>query len=794
MEVQMKLRVVPLTVLFLSLVLGAGNGAVRLQPTATTISAATGKPVASAVDAITIPGLLSYQGKLTDLGGTPVRDSGYTVTFRLFSVLTGGTAFWSEMQSVQTHAGLFNVLLGYFTPIVSLPTDGNCYLEMQVGDNTPMRPRTRIVSSGYAFVARKADTANFALNAQPSDSARIAANSYRLQGKDTTDLNNLYVNEGQANSISNPMIQHNAITSDAIEDGTIQPADLSFTPATRPLTPAVNSSELGDTAVAVANIKDGAVTNAKLAAGSVTSDKIQAGTITRSNVAPTFKAPLSDTADYSRYAPGSLDSARVSANSHRLQGKDTVALDGRYVNEGQVSSISNVMIQDNSVTSAKIPDGSVTNVKVASGIADTKISGSGTPIPNFNADELDGYHAANLPVPSHSHSLSLSGAVSGSGSVSGTVSTTLSDNSVTSATIQDGTIRPEDLAPGFRAPSSDSVCGIAASATPQPNKLYPLDASGAFSLTPTALRGAPDNPAFVILGDAVEALGIADAIKGVNDWINGVGVTGVGGAYGVKGTSSGGSGSAGVRGVATGSGVGVYGYAVNNCGVFGQGSTWGDGGTNGFSSHTSGTGVIGHGNGLQGWYYPYVGSGVAGTGATLGVAGYAANSSGDRDGGFFDSRGGGTGGYASVGAQAAGTNYRVYGSGSCAGVFETKDGPRVTFSLEGSEPLVEDLGIGQLVDGYAHVDLDPTFISCVKTDKLHPLMVFVQLNSDCRGVYVESGTTSFDVRELQGGKSSARFTYRVMGHRADTDYLRFPTAVKQVAAGRVDTPKVPDYK
>ncbi len=44
------------------------------------------------------------------------------------------------------------------------------------------------------------------------DSARVAANAHKLQGKDTTDLNNSYVNEGQVNSIDSLMLQINSVT------------------------------------------------------------------------------------------------------------------------------------------------------------------------------------------------------------------------------------------------------------------------------------------------------------------------------------------------------------------------------------------------------------------------------------------------------------------------------------------------------------------------------------------------------------------------------------------------------
>jgi len=106
--------------------------------------------------------MLSYQGKLTDTGGNPVRDSTYNVAFRLYTVASGGTAFWSETQSVQTKSGLFTVLLGVVTPIGYVPDAGEAYLGMAVGGGAELTPRLRLVSSAYAY---KADTANYALAA-----------------------------------------------------------------------------------------------------------------------------------------------------------------------------------------------------------------------------------------------------------------------------------------------------------------------------------------------------------------------------------------------------------------------------------------------------------------------------------------------------------------------------------------------------------------------------------------------------------------------------------------------------
>jgi len=119
-------------------------------------------PVDGGADAITIPQMLSYQGKLTDTLGQPVADTVYAIRFRLYAQLSGGTQFWEENQNVKTTGGLFSVLLGSVTPIVSVPDAGSLYLGLQVGAGGELAPRLRIASAAYAY---KADTANYAIAA-----------------------------------------------------------------------------------------------------------------------------------------------------------------------------------------------------------------------------------------------------------------------------------------------------------------------------------------------------------------------------------------------------------------------------------------------------------------------------------------------------------------------------------------------------------------------------------------------------------------------------------------------------
>src|SRR5512136_3098407 len=63
------------------------------------------------------PLYFNYQGLLLDSAGSPVADGDYELTFSIYDVATGGTALWSETQTVTVTSGLFNVQLGLTTAL-----------------------------------------------------------------------------------------------------------------------------------------------------------------------------------------------------------------------------------------------------------------------------------------------------------------------------------------------------------------------------------------------------------------------------------------------------------------------------------------------------------------------------------------------------------------------------------------------------------------------------------------------------------------------------------------------------
>ncbi|MEA3493195.1 MAG: hypothetical protein U9R38_02285 [Candidatus Margulisiibacteriota bacterium] len=102
--------------------------------------------------AFAVPTLMNYQGKLTDASNVPKDDGNYSFVFKLYSVASGGTYFWTETQTVSTESGFFNVLLGSVTPLSATDfTREAIYLGINVDADGEMTPRQRVVPSGYAF-------------------------------------------------------------------------------------------------------------------------------------------------------------------------------------------------------------------------------------------------------------------------------------------------------------------------------------------------------------------------------------------------------------------------------------------------------------------------------------------------------------------------------------------------------------------------------------------------------------------------------------------------------------------
>ena len=102
------------------------------------------------------PALLNYQGRLVDANGNPLSGT-YSLTFRIYDTASAGTQIWTETQSLALDNGIFSASLGASTALAaSVFASDNRYLEVQVGSDSPMTPRTRLLSVPYAIYAASA--------------------------------------------------------------------------------------------------------------------------------------------------------------------------------------------------------------------------------------------------------------------------------------------------------------------------------------------------------------------------------------------------------------------------------------------------------------------------------------------------------------------------------------------------------------------------------------------------------------------------------------------------------------
>jgi len=193
--------------------------------------------------------------------------------------------------------------------------------------------------------------------------------------------------------------------------------------------------------------------------------------------------------------------------------------------------------------------------------------------------------------------------------------------------------------------------------------------------------------------------------------------------------------------------VGKIGASFNNsAGVYGRST-----------SGTAGCGVMGSG------YY-----GVCGVSNNTGgyAAIYGSASSGAYSGYFV----GGNGIYTSGNQTATGTKSAVVPIDAAAGDW------RKLYCEEAAEVMFTDYGTGTLTAGHGHVVLDPIFLKTVTIDQSHPMMVFLEMNGETKGVYVVKGDAGFDVIENQSGSSNATFDYRVVARRRGYEQTRLETA------------------
>ena len=127
-----------------------------------------------------VPQMINYQGRLTDSATGDPYDGNATMIFSIWDDSSGGAKLWEETHPiVAVSQGLFNVLLG---SIDSIPdtvfAQPNSWLDI-VANGNQMEPRTQIVSVGYAYHARRSETADYTYEVAPTsiDSSHVVDGS-----------------------------------------------------------------------------------------------------------------------------------------------------------------------------------------------------------------------------------------------------------------------------------------------------------------------------------------------------------------------------------------------------------------------------------------------------------------------------------------------------------------------------------------------------------------------------------------------------------------------------------------
>ena len=136
---------------------------------------------------------INFQGKLVNNPtSTNVNDTSYTVIFTFYDAPSGGTALWTETQTVTTKDGIFRVALGSITPF---PANFNfnwsgLYLGIKVNADAEMTPRIQMSAVPFAFNSEKVagltvqDTSG---NASTSGTLQIAnAKTFNLGNNNLT--------------------------------------------------------------------------------------------------------------------------------------------------------------------------------------------------------------------------------------------------------------------------------------------------------------------------------------------------------------------------------------------------------------------------------------------------------------------------------------------------------------------------------------------------------------------------------------------------------------------------------
>ncbi len=99
---------------------------------------------------------ISLQGFLKDANGKAVADGQQTITFKLYTLEAGGTAEWTEDQTINVFGGVYSTHLGKTVSLENLNWGAATYYVGVTVQGTELTPRTELTFAPYSLGSPKA--------------------------------------------------------------------------------------------------------------------------------------------------------------------------------------------------------------------------------------------------------------------------------------------------------------------------------------------------------------------------------------------------------------------------------------------------------------------------------------------------------------------------------------------------------------------------------------------------------------------------------------------------------------
>lgn len=99
---------------------------------------------------------ISLQGFLKDANGKAVADGSQTITFKLYTQEAGGTAEWTEDQTLNVFGGVYSTHLGQIASLENLNWGAATYYVGVTVQGTELVPRTELTFAPYSLGSPKA--------------------------------------------------------------------------------------------------------------------------------------------------------------------------------------------------------------------------------------------------------------------------------------------------------------------------------------------------------------------------------------------------------------------------------------------------------------------------------------------------------------------------------------------------------------------------------------------------------------------------------------------------------------